>query len=98
MGWHWDGPLTQQQLPRGLLGWLPASGLEAALGVSDLEACLLPDEGGGGTWGKPTPSGGLSVDRGVEGPRHGREGGPEGEVARWGGCVPWELGVGTSAG
>lgn len=51
VGWHHGSPLTQQQLPQGLLRWLPAVGPEVALGVSDLEAGLLPD-GGGYTWGK----------------------------------------------
>lgn len=46
------GPLTQQQLPQGLLCRLPASGPEVALGISNLEPGLLPDEGGRGTWGK----------------------------------------------
>lgn len=46
-------PLTQQQLPQGLLRGLPAAGPELALGITDLEASLLPDGGGGGTWGKP---------------------------------------------
>lgn len=45
-------PLTQQQLPQGLLCRLPASGPEVALGISNLEPGLLPDEGGRGTWGK----------------------------------------------
>lgn len=52
VGWHHGSPLTQQQLPQGLLCWLPAVGPEVALGISDLEAGLLPD-GGRHTWGKP---------------------------------------------
>ena len=52
VGWYQGGPLTQQQLPQGLLCRLPASGPEVALGISNLEPGLLPDEGGGGTWGK----------------------------------------------
>lgn len=47
------GPLTQQWLPRGLLCWLLAAGPEVALGVPDLEAGLLPDGAGRGTWGEP---------------------------------------------
>lgn len=53
-GWRHGSPLTQQRLPRGFLWWLLAVGPEVALGISDLEAGLLPD-GGGGTWGKPRP-------------------------------------------
>lgn len=49
------GPLTQQQLPQGLPCGLPAAGPEVALGIADLEAGLLSDGGGGGTWGKPKP-------------------------------------------
>lgn len=48
-----DGPLTQKGVPQGVLGSLLAAGPEMALGVSDLEAGLLPDGGGGGIWGKP---------------------------------------------
>lgn len=48
-----DGPLTQKGVPQGVLGSLLAAGPEMALGISDLEAGLLPDGGGGGIWGKP---------------------------------------------
>lgn len=96
VGWHRGGPLTQQQLPRGLLGWLPASGPEVALGVSDLEARLLPDAGGGGTWGKPTPSGGLSRGQGGGGGR-ARQGRPEGEGARRGATSTGSWGVASAA-
>lgn len=40
-------------MPQGILGSLLAAGLEMALGISDLEAGLLSDGGGGGIWGKP---------------------------------------------
>lgn len=73
----WAGigrPLTQQQLPWGLLGWLLAAGPEVALGISDLEARLLPDGGGGGTWGNQSPpGGGLSCGQEVVGPGLQRE-------------------------
>lgn len=48
-----DDPLTQKGVPQGVLGSLLAAGPEMALGISDLEAGLLPDGGGGGIWGKP---------------------------------------------
>lgn len=47
------GPLTQQQLPQSLPCGLPAAGPEVALGIANLEAGLLSDGGGRGTWGKP---------------------------------------------
>lgn len=40
-------------MPQGILCSLLAAGLEMALGISDLEAGLLSDGGGGGIWGKP---------------------------------------------
>lgn len=40
-------------MPQGILRSLLAAGPQVALGISDLEAGLLSDGGGGGIWGKP---------------------------------------------
>lgn len=91
-------PLTQQQLPRSLLCGLAAAGLEVALGISDFEASLLPDGGGGGTWGKPKSPQVVasSVGEAMVGAR-AAEGVPECEGASRETNPPGSGGGGTSA-